>query len=116
MLALEELSMTGSVKVYSADISTQDIELMTKEGSPWAATAATNPSAIGATSVRAIALRLAKVDLPHDLLIPPMLFTQKALRESGVKNMAELREKFPAFNTVDVATAPWIPMDSKGMY
>ncbi|MBU0927575.1 MAG: sugar ABC transporter substrate-binding protein [Spirochaetes bacterium] len=116
VLALEELGMTDKVKVYSADISTQDIELMTKDGSPWAGTAATNPSAIGATSVRAIALKLAGAPLAHDVLIPPMLFTQKALRESGVRNMNELREKFPAFNSVDVCTAPWIPMDSKGMY
>lgn len=116
ILALEEANLTSKIKVYTADISTQDIELMTKEGSPWAATAATNPSAIGATSVRTMALKLTGADLPHDILIPPMLFTQKMLKDSGVKNMQELRAKFPQFNTVSVSQAAWIPEDSKGMY
>lgn len=116
VLALEELNLTDKVKVYSADISTQDIELMTKDGSPWAATAATNPSAIGATAVRTMALKLAGSDLPHDILIPPKLFTQKMLKDAGVKNMQDLRQKFPEFNTVNVSTASWIPEESKGMY
>lgn len=116
ILALEELGATSKVKVYTADISTQDIELMSKEGSPWAATAATNPSAIGAVSVRTIALKLAKQKLDHDILIPPTLFTQKAIRESGVKNMKELRLKFPDFNKVNVSMAPWIPVDTSGMF
>lgn len=116
ILALDELGMTGKVKVYTADISTQDIELMTKPGSPWAATAATNPSAIGAVSVRTIALKLAKQPLDHDILIPPTLFTQGALRTAGVRNMKELRAKFPDFNKVNVSLAPWIPVDTSGMF
>jgi len=116
ILALEELELSNKVKVYTADISTQDIELMTKEGSAWAATAATNPSAIGAISVRTLALKLAKQSLPHDILIPPTLFTQKSLKDSGVKNMKELRLKFPSFNKVDVSMASWIPVDTSGMF
>ena len=116
ILALDELGLTSKVKVYTADISTQDIELMTKDGSPWAATAATNPSAIGAVAVRTIALKLAKQTLDHDILIPPTLFTQKALKDSGVKNMKELRVKFPDFNKVSVSMAPWIPVDTSGMF
>jgi len=116
VMALEENNMTDKVKVYTADISTQDIQLMSKPGSPWAATAATNPAAIGAVSVRAAALKLAGVKLDHDITIPPMLITQAMIRENGVKNMKDLRAKFPAFNTVDRAMAPWIPVDTKGMF
>ncbi len=116
IMALEENNMTDKVKVYTADISTQDIQLMIKDGSPWAATAATNPAAIGATSVRAIALRIAGQKLDHDITIPPMLFTQKMLRDAGVRNMKQLRQKFPAFNHVDRAMAPWIPVDKKGLF
>ena len=47
VIALRELNMSDKVKVYSADISTVDIRQMTQDGSPWAATAATNPAAIG---------------------------------------------------------------------
>ena len=116
VMALNETNMIDKVKVYSADISTQDIQLMTKPNSPWAATAATNPAAIGAVSIRAIALRIAKQNVEHDLYIPPMLFTSKSLNEAGVKTMTQLRKKFPKFNHVDVATASWIPVDKKGMF
>ena len=110
VLALEEEGLTDKIKVYSADISTQDIELMIKDGSPWAATAATSPRLIGALSVRALALKIAGEELPHDILITPTLFTQSMLKESGVKNMEELEIKFPDFNKTTNMTASWIPM------
>ncbi|MEP3245651.1 MAG: sugar ABC transporter substrate-binding protein [Sneathiella sp.] len=116
ILALEENNMTDKVKVYTADISTQDIQLMIKPNSPWAATAATNPAAIGAVSVRAIAKKIAGEKLEHDITIPPMLFTQQMLKDAGVKNMKQLRAKFPKFNHVERATAPWIPVDKKGLF
>ncbi len=114
--ALREARKNDSVKVYTADISTQDIREMIKEDSPWTATAATNPASIGAVSVRAIALRVAKIDIPKDILIPPMLFTGKMLRDMNIKNMKDLRKKFPEFNSVDLLTYPWIPMDTKGLF
>ncbi len=110
------VSIADEVKVYTADIPPHDIQLMIKPGSTWAATAATNPAAIGAVSVRAIAKKLAKEPLDHEITIPPTLFTQAELRDSGVKNMKQLREKFPAFNQVDRATSPWIPVDKAGMF
>lgn len=114
VLALRE---TGrKAKVYTADISTQDIQEMIKPDSPWAATAATNPAAIGAVSVRAIALKIAKMKVPHEILIPPKLFTAEALRKEGIKNMKQLRAKFPEFNSVDLLTYPWIPVDTKGLF
>ncbi|MBO6827368.1 MAG: sugar ABC transporter substrate-binding protein [Sneathiella sp.] len=116
IMALEENNMTDKVKVYTADISTQDIQLMIKDGSPWAATAATNPAAIGAVSVRAIAKKIAGEELPKDITIPPMLFTQQMLKDAGVKNMKQLRAKFPKFNHVERAMAPWIPVDKKGLF
>jgi len=116
ILALEENNMTDKVKVYTADISTQDIQLMIKPNSPWAATAATNPAAIGAVSVRALAKKIAGEKLDHDITIPPMLFTQQMLKDSGVKTMKQLRDKFPKFNHVERAMAPWIPVDKKGLF
>ncbi len=114
VLALRE---TGrKAKVYTADISTQDIQEMIKPDSPWAATAATNPASIGAVSVRAIALKIAKMKVPHEILIPPKLFTAESLRKEGIKNMKQLRAKFPKFNSVDLLTYPWIPIDKKGLF
>ena len=114
--ALREARKQDKVKVYTADISTQDIREMIKPDSPWAATAATNPASIGAVSVRAIALKIAGVKIPHNLLIPPMLFTAKKLRAMKIKNMKQLRKKFPKFNSVDLLNYPWIPVDKKGLF
>jgi simple sugar transport system substrate-binding protein len=116
IMALEEMRKTDKIRVYTADISTQDIQLMTKKGSPWAATAATNPAAIGAVSVRAIAKKIAGEDLPHDITIPPTLFTQADLVNAKVKSMKQLRAAFPEFNHVDRAMSPWIPFDKKGLF
>ena len=107
-MALKEMNRTD-IKVYSADISTQDIQLMTTEGNPWRATACTNPSVIGSTSVRGIALLLTGATLPHNLLIEPMLFTNDMLKKAGVKNMDDLKAKFPKFSEQKLALAPWIP-------
>lgn len=116
IMALEETNNADKIKVYTADISTQDIQLMIKDGSPWAATAATNPAAIGAVSVRAIALLIAGEKLDKEITIPPMLFTQAALKEKSVGNMKQLRKAFPEFNHVDRAMAPWIPVDKAGLF
>ena len=114
--ALREARKQDKVKVYTADISTQDIREMIKKDSPWAATAATNPASIGAVSVRAIALKIAHVKIAHNILIPPMLFTAKELRAMKIKNMKQLRKKFPKFNSVDLLNYPWIPVDKKGLF
>jgi simple sugar transport system substrate-binding protein len=114
--ALREARKQDKVKVYTADISTQDIREMIKPDSPWAATAATNPASIGAVSVRAIALKVAGMKIPHNILIPPMLFTAKELRKMKIKNMKQLRKKFPKFNSVDLLNYPWIPVDKKGLF
>lgn len=108
VMALKEMNRKD-ILVYSADISTQDIELMTTEGNPWRATAACNPSAIGAASVRGAAMLIAGITLPHDILIKPMLFTNDMLKNGNIKNMDDLRAKYPAFNKSDAATASWIP-------
>ncbi len=114
--ALRESGKQNKVKVYTADISTQDIREMIKPDSPWAATAATNPASIGAVAVRAIALEIAHIKVPHNILIPPMLFTAKELRAMNIKNMKQLRKKFPKFNSVDLLNYPWIPVDKKGLF
>jgi simple sugar transport system substrate-binding protein len=108
VMALEEMDRR-EILVYSADISTQDIELMTTPGNPWRATAACNPSAIGAASVRGAAMLIAGLELPHDILITPMLFTNDMLIDGGITNMTNLKEEYPAFNKSGAATASWIP-------
>ncbi len=108
VLALNETGMKDKIGIYTADISTQDIQEMIKEGSPWKATAATNPASIGAVSVRAIAMKIANQEVPDDILIPPYLFSQEMLKENSVKNMKDLRDKFPEFASVPLLMPDWI--------
>ncbi|EYR63409.1 sugar ABC transporter substrate-binding protein [Actinotalea ferrariae CF5-4] len=102
-------NLKGKVLVYGADISTADIELMVAEGSPWVATGATDPNAIGAVVVRTLALHMAGELEEMKVEFPPILVTQDFLRENNVRNMDDLRAAEPALNISDVSAADWIP-------
>ncbi|SDP70816.1 substrate-binding domain-containing protein [Phyllobacterium sp. OV277] len=108
-LAARDLGIADRVKIYSADVSTADIQEITEDGSPWVATAATNPAVVGAVSIRAIALKVAGSVVPRQIVVKPALLTQTALREAGVKTIEDLASKLPSFSTSDAVTADWIP-------
>ncbi|OLP62455.1 sugar ABC transporter substrate-binding protein [Xaviernesmea oryzae] len=108
-LAAADLGIQDKVKIYSADVSTADIQEITEKGSPWVATAATNPSVVGAVSIRAAALQIAGDQVPHQIVVEPALITQKQLRDAGVTTIDELAKKVPAFSTSTAVTASWIP-------
>lgn len=101
--------LEGEVLVYGADISTADIELMKAEGSPWVATGATDPNAIGAAVVRTLALHMAGELDETKVEFPPILITADFLRENDVNNMEDLRAAEPELNIADVSSADWIP-------
>lgn len=109
-IAVDEAGMSGQVSIYSADVSTADIQLMREPGSSWKATAATNPAVVGEVSVRALALLLAGENPGESVIVPPTLITQAMLNDLDIKNMEELGAKLPAFAHADVATAPWIAL------
>jgi simple sugar transport system substrate-binding protein len=108
-LAAGDLGISGKLKIYSADVSTADIQEITEEGSPWVATVATNPAVVGAVSVRAAALQIAGQDVPHQITVKPVLLTQEGLRAAGVKTIEDLAQKIPEFSASDAVTANWIP-------
>jgi simple sugar transport system substrate-binding protein len=108
-LAAADLGIAGKLKIYSADVSTADIQEITEEGSPWVATVATNPAVVGSVSVRAAAKLIAGEEVPHQVVVKPSLLTQSALREAGVKTIEELAEKVPAFNQSDALPISWAP-------
>lgn len=107
-IAAQELGISSKLRIYSADISTADIQEITQAGSPWVATVATNPAVVGAVSVRAAALLVAGQDPGRRVVVEPVLLTQKQLRDAGVKTVEELSAKLPAFGQSQAATAPWI--------
>lgn len=104
-----DLGISSKLKIYSADISTADIQEITEEGSPWVATAATNPAVVGAVSIRAAALQIAGETVPPSIVVDPVLVTQQQLRDAGVTTIEELAKKIPTFSTSAAATASWIP-------
>ena len=106
--AIEQNNMAGKVKAYGIDISNADIEIMTKENSPWMATATTDPNAIGAAVVRVMALELAGQHPERTEQFPGVLVTQQFLKDNSVKNMDDLRKAMPDLNLTKVASAPWI--------
>lgn len=105
VLALQELGLEDEVKVYGADISTADIEVITAEGSPWVATAATDPANVGAVTIRAAYLAATGGDVDDAIEITPSLLTRDALLEAGVTTIQELTEAFPELSTPDIAPA-----------
>lgn len=107
--AVRSNGLEDSIRVYGVDISTADIEIMVEEGSPWVATATTDPSAIGAAVVRVMALELAGEVEEREVVFPGTLVTQDFLREENITNLEGLREALPELSMTDAATADWIP-------
>ncbi len=110
MIAVNEAGMAAQVSIYSADISTADIALMREAGSPWTATAATNPAVVGEVSMRALAMLLAGENPGASVIVPSTLITQAMLAENDIKTMEELGAKLPAFAHADAAMTPWMKL------
>lgn len=110
-LAANEANLAGKLRIYSADVSTADIEAIRAPNSAWVATAATNPAVVGAVSVRAAALDVAGQPLDHHIVVKPTLVTRDDLVKNDIRTIADLGAKFPAFRSSDAATAAWIPVE-----
>ncbi|WP_024681549.1 substrate-binding domain-containing protein [Pseudomonas syringae] len=110
-IAVDEAGLGKQIKIYSADISTSDIQIMKEPDSAWVAPAAVNPEVIGAISVRSLAMRIAGQDPGSRVQVPPALITRQQLLDLDVKNVRDLAQKVPAFaDAANVANAPWIPL------
>lgn len=107
--AIEQNNMQKDVSAYGIDISNADIEVMTKTDSPWKATATTDPNAIGAGVVRAMALEMAGELGTKEVVFPGVLVTQQFLLDNSIANMDELRAAMPELNLTEEVSADWIP-------
>jgi simple sugar transport system substrate-binding protein len=108
-MAVDEAGKNTKIKIYSADISTADIQLMIEKDSAWVATAATNPAVVGKVSVRSLAMLIAGENPGASIIVPPTLITQKMLRDLKITNMEELGNNMPQFSMADVANPSWMP-------
>jgi simple sugar transport system substrate-binding protein len=107
VLAIEAAGLQDQVKVYGADISTADIAVITAEGSPWVATAGTDPANVGRVAVRAAALLAAGETVPAQIVVEPALITQQFLRDNAIATIEDLGAKLPTLATPELVTAPW---------
>jgi simple sugar transport system substrate-binding protein len=107
--AIEQNNMQKDVSAYGIDISNADIEVMTKADSPWKATATTDPNAIGAGVVRAMAQEMAGTLGTKTVVFPGVLVTQQFLLDNKITNMDELRAAMPELNLTSEVSADWIP-------
>jgi simple sugar transport system substrate-binding protein len=108
LAGIKNNGLGDKIKVYGIDISNADIELMTADGSPWVATAATDPAGVGAAVVRAMALQLAGQLQGTDFQFPAALITQEYLKSNNVANMDQLRALLPELAEASQMTADWI--------
>ena len=107
--AINDNGLGEDIWAYGIDISNADIEVMTAEGSPWKATATTDPNAIGAAVMRTMALELAGQQGPRLVDFPGVLVTQQFLLDNTITNMVDLRAAMPELNLATVQSADWIP-------
>ena len=101
--AVDELKLNESVKVYGADISNADIAAITADGSPWVATAATDPANVGAVTVRAAYLKATGGSVDAAIEVPPALITQDVLRDKSITTVPDLVKAFPDLSTPTIA-------------
>ncbi|GAA2245723.1 substrate-binding domain-containing protein [Herbiconiux moechotypicola] len=111
--AVIQNNLQDKVKVYGIDISNADIEVMTADGSPWVATSATDPAAVGAGVVRALALSLAGELDETDVQFPAKTITQQFLADNSVTNVTELRAAEPSLELSDTLVTDWLPAVSE---
>lgn len=106
--AIEQLGLSEQIKVYSVDVSDENIQLMREEGSPWEATMATDPYNTARVAVRSAVARIGGETVPKYLLIEPTLITRDFVLENNVTNMDELIVALPSLGESELSWYPWI--------
>lgn len=105
--ALKENGRT-EIKLYSIDISNQDLQLMRESDSPWKVSVAVDPKLIGKINLRLVAYKIAGEPTPatydfHAAAIPQALVAS----QPGPVNMASLAKIIPGWGQTDDFVAPW---------
>jgi len=110
--AVIQNNLQSSVKVYGIDISNADLEVINATDSPWVATSATDPAAVGAAVVRSLALSLAGELDETDVQFPAIVITQDFLADEKVDNVDALRVAEPSLSLDTTVVADWLPANS----
>lgn len=105
--ALQENGRT-EIKLYSIDISNQDIGLMRAANSPWKLSVAVDPKLIGAINLRLVANKIAGEKTPETYEFKASAIPQALLTSNpDAVNVASLAKVIPGWGKSDDFIAPW---------
>ncbi|KAA8999870.1 sugar ABC transporter substrate-binding protein [Affinibrenneria salicis] len=105
--ALKENGRT-EIKLYSIDISNQDLQLMREAGSPWKVSVAVDPKLIGKVNLRLVANKIAGEPTPATYEFKSSVIPQALLvSQPGPVNVAGLGKIIPGWGQTDDFIAPW---------
>lgn len=105
--ALKENGRT-EIKLYSIDVSNQDLQLIREANSPWKVSVAVDPKLIGATNVRLIANKLAGEKTPATYDFKAAVIPQALVAgQPGPVSVAGLGKIIPGWGQTEDFIAPW---------
>ncbi|WP_187322170.1 sugar ABC transporter substrate-binding protein [Serratia marcescens] len=105
--ALKENGRT-EIKLYSIDISNQDLQLMREAGSPWQVSVAVDPKLIGAVNLRLVANKIAGESTPDSYQFTATVIPQALLlAQPGPVNVAGLAKIIPGWGSSSDFVQPW---------
>ncbi|MCL2896177.1 sugar ABC transporter substrate-binding protein [Brenneria tiliae] len=105
--ALKENGRT-EIKIYSIDISNQDLQLMREANSPWKVSVAVDPKLIGKVNLRLVANKIAGEPTPATYEFKAAVIPQALLAsQPGPVNVAGLSKIIPGWGQTDDFIAPW---------
>lgn len=98
----------SEIKLYSIDVSNQDLQLMREANSPWKVSVAVDPKLIGATNIRLLANKIAGEPTPARYDFKAAAIPQALLAsQSGAVNVATLSKIIPGWGQTQDFIAPW---------
>ncbi|KNC15124.1 sugar ABC transporter substrate-binding protein [Pantoea sp. RIT-PI-b] len=105
--ALQENGRT-EIKLYSIDVSNQDLQLMHEKNSPWVQTVAVDPKTIGAVNMRLVANKIGGETTPASYEFKAASISQQQLNsQQGAVNVASLNKIIPGWGENSDFVAPW---------
>ena len=105
--ALKENNRT-EIKLYSIDVSNQDLQLIQEPKSAWQVTAAVDPKLIGKINLRIVAKKIAGEDTPASYEFKANLIQKADLDKAGkAVNVLGLADIIPGWGQSDDLTSPW---------
>ncbi|MBH1919343.1 sugar ABC transporter substrate-binding protein [Serratia surfactantfaciens] len=105
--ALKENGRT-EIKLYSIDISNQDLQLMREADSPWQVSVAVDPKLIGAINLRLVANKIAGESTPDNYQFKATVIPQALLLvQPGPVNVAGLAKIIPGWGSSSDFVQPW---------